>query len=108
MTVSGKEPVFKQSFLDALYEIQQYLESVKPKKGHHFVDDLFDFCFDTIVNHPFAGRECEWKATPDKAYRRAVFKKDYLVVYKVTDTQVILLLIYHTSRDPSNLRLEND
>lgn len=44
--------------------------------------------------------------TTTQAYRRALFRKDYAIVYKVTDQLVDILTIYHTSRDDRQLKIE--
>lgn len=36
------------------------------------------------------------------AYRRAIFKNNYAIVYRIEDTTLIFLDVYHTSRNKGN------
>jgi hypothetical protein len=45
------------------------------------------------------------KQTPEKMYRRAVFRRTYLVIYKVTVTEITFLVVYHASRNPDSIEV---
>lgn len=45
---------------------------------------------------------------PDKPFRRAVYKRTYIIVYKVTDTDLDVLTIPHTTQNPDGILLENN
>ena len=98
--------IFKEEFLDELIELQEYLEAQSKVKGKKFVSRIYDFMMDTIEKMPFMFQEYPHKLTDDKIYRRAIFEVQYVIIYKVNDTEISLLRIHHTSRNPDNIIIE--
>jgi len=90
---------FRQKFLDELFSIQEYLNFYGGKKSKHLMEDVIDFCVDVIVTNPLAFPECYFLKTNTQAYRRAVFRREYAIAYKVTPQLIDILTLYHTSRD---------
>lgn len=97
---------FRQKFLDELFAIQEYLNFYGGNKSKHFMETVIDFTVDVIVQNPFAFPECYFLKTTTQAYRRAIFRKEYAIVYKVTHQLVDILTIYHTSRDDKQIKIE--
>jgi plasmid stabilization system protein ParE len=97
---------FRQKFLDELFAIQEYLNFNGGNKSKHFMESVIDFSIDVIIVNPYAFPECYFLKTTAQTYRRAVFRKDYAIVYKITDELVDILTIYHTSRDDRKLQVE--
>ena len=56
-----------------------------------------------IGQHPFAFRECEEIPTKTKIYRKAICLS-WLIIYKITSTEVIILAVIHSSRKPSMIK----
>lgn len=75
---------------------QQPLNSTK-------VGDAFFRLFDRIEQNPFAFKECIELRTKTKMYRQAVCYS-WLVIYKITTPEIIILGIIHGSRKPSRIR----
>ena len=67
------------------------------------VGDAFFTLFDRIEKNPFAFKECPELLTSSKIYRQAVCHS-WLVIYKITLTEIIILGIIHGSRKPSKLK----
>jgi len=55
-----------------------------------------------IEKNPFSYRECEEIQTKTKIYRKAVCMS-WLIIYKVTDLNIIILGIIHSSRRTSKI-----
>lgn len=60
--------------------------------------------FEKIGKNPFVFKECEEIRTKAKIYRRAVYFS-WLVIYKITDSEIIILGIIHGARRPSRKRV---
>ena len=42
---------------------------------------------------------------PDREYRRAVFRREYVLIYRVTETTITFLLAYNTRQNPDDFSL---
>lgn len=52
--------------------------------------------------------EYSGRVTAEGSYRRAVYKRKYVIICKVTTDQIVFLVIYHTSQDPDSIRLNDE
>lgn len=102
----NRNVIFKEEFLDELLEIQEYLEGESLGKGKKFINRIYDFMMDTIERMPFMFQEYPYKLTENKIYRKAIFEYQYVIIYKVLDYEIIILKIYHTSRNPNNIQID--
>lgn len=59
-----------------------------------------------VAPNPLAFPRLEALGNPNRELRRAVFRKNYLVIYRVTPERVDFLTIFHTSRNPGSIRLD--
>jgi plasmid stabilization system protein ParE len=101
-----RDLILRERFLDSLLEIEAYLSQyISAKKARKFPNDVIGFVSDIIVPNPFAFVKYESRFPENSNVRRAVFKKDYCIVYEVTDEKIEILNIYHTSRDPNEVLL---
>jgi plasmid stabilization system protein ParE len=57
-----------------------------------------------IEQHPFAFRECDELKTKRKIYRRAICLS-WLVIYRVVQTDILVLGVMHASRKPSATKI---
>jgi len=64
------------------------------------VGDAIFATIDRIGKNPLAFKECEELATKSKMYRRALCYS-WVIIYKITDTEIIILGIIHGARRPS-------
>lgn len=106
MNAPGREVIYKNEFLDDLHRIELYLAQTNPRRGRQFVSDVYDFTVNVIEINPFAFPEHPTRLTPAREFRRAVFHKDYIVVYRVTDEFLKFLSIYPARLNPGSIRLE--
>ena len=108
MISNGRTVELKESFTAQLATIQEYVsqyDSIKGK-GRELTTDIANYALDVIAPNPYMFAEHQGKPTLEKMYRRAIFKRKYIIVYKVTDQQVTFLTIYHTSQNPDTISLE--
>lgn len=64
-------------------------------------DEIF-MTIDRIKKNPFAFRECEEIPTKNKIYRKAVCMS-WLIIYRITPGEVVILDISHDSRKPQRI-----
>lgn len=57
---------------------------------------------DKIADNPFAYKECEQISTKTKMYRQIVCLS-WLIIYKVTNAEILILGVIHASRKPSEI-----
>jgi plasmid stabilization system protein ParE len=67
------------------------------------VGDAIIRTIERIEQTPYAFRECEYLLTKSKMYRRAVCLS-WLIIYKITITEIIVLGVMHGSRKPSAVK----
>ena len=99
-----RELVYTDGFLDDLIRFQNYLGRDNPSKGRKFVSKIYDFTLNVIEKMPFAFGKYESENAPPFR-RKAVYKKDYIVIYDVLEDTIELLSIYHSSRNPDSIEL---
>lgn len=105
MRVEGREIVLTNLFVTQLAAIQEYFGEMAPKQGRKLSIDLINFITDVIPLNPYMFVGFREKPTPAHSYRRAIYKKNYIIIYKVTDLQLKFLVIYHSSRNPLSIDL---
>lgn len=67
------------------------------------VGDIIFATISRIERNPTAFKECEEISTKTKMYRRAVCFS-WIIIYKITDTEIIILGIIHAARRYSKIR----
>lgn len=91
--------------LQNIDEITGYIAFInqEPLNAIKVGDRLFD-TFPRIGNNPLAFKECEELSTKTKIYRRAICLS-WLIIYKITPSEIIILGVIHQSRKPSRLKV---
>lgn len=106
MISNGRTVELKESFTAQLAIIQEYSSQFNLKKGRELTTSLINYVLDVVAPNPYMFAEHAEKPTLEKMYRRAIFKRKYIIIYKVTDERVTFLAIYHTSQNPDSISLE--
>ena len=106
MIIKGREIIYKDAFLQRLIEIQEYIGRYDAVKGRLFVNQFLNFAIDTIAEFPFGFVKFSNSKYPDSDLRRAVFKNDYLIIYRVSDLKIEFVEVFHTSQNPENQELK--
>jgi toxin ParE1/3/4 len=76
--------------------IFEYYDAISNKVADNFIDDI-EACFRFLTENPLAGRQIE-----DSEIREWVLQNwPYVIPYKTSDNEIIILRIYHISRNPN-------
>ena len=74
----------------------------QPRNAVHVGESIWE-TIDKISDNPLAFKECSQLSTKTKMYRQAICLS-WLVIYKVTSTEILILAIIHGARKPSKIR----
>ena len=90
--------------LQNIDDITGYIAYIKhqPLTAIRVGDKIFQ-TIDRIEQNPLAFRECWEIPTKTKIFRQAVCM-NWLIIYKVKASQIVILGIIHSSRRPSRIR----
>ncbi len=103
-TTAAREIRISTSALQNINEITGYIAFIQhqPLNALKIGDAIFS-TIDRIARNPFAFKECEELPTKLKIYRRAVCHS-WLVIYKITHSEIVILGIVHGKRTPSKIK----
>ncbi|AQG79964.1 type II toxin-antitoxin system RelE/ParE family toxin [Spirosoma montaniterrae] len=99
MTVNNWELLYSDNFLEELAAIQQYVSQFSSVRARKLTSGIMSFTVNKIPLNPHAYVEYTIMKTPDAIYRRALYKHDYAIVYKIQMDSLLFLDVYHTSRN---------
>lgn len=102
---NSREINLTPTFLDGLAAIQAYRGQFGAARGRQLSSAIIDFACDTIGPFPQAYPKYPVGQHPERDYRRAVFQREYVLIYRVTETAVSFLLIYGARQNPDDLSL---
>ncbi|HEX8328184.1 MAG TPA: type II toxin-antitoxin system RelE/ParE family toxin [Hymenobacter sp.] len=100
MSETARTVNLTETFLDGLAAIQAYQGQAEAAKGRQLSSAIVDFACDVIGAFPHAYPRHHIPQHPDRDYRRAVFRRDYVLIYRVTENEVTFLLIYGARQNP--------
>ena len=99
MKTNGWELVYKDHFLGELALIQTYISQFSAVRARKLTSAIITFTTDKIPLNPYAFAEYEVRKTPEAYYRRAIYRSNYAIIYKIDGEQLIFSDVYHTSRN---------
>jgi plasmid stabilization system protein ParE len=108
MIIDGRAVHFKESFTTQLALIQEYTTQYSPKKVRQLTTNIANYALDVIAANPYIFAEYNGRVTPEKSYRRAIYKQKYVIIYRVTTDQIVFLVIYHASQNPDSVSLSEE
>lgn len=100
-----REANLTSAFLDGLAAIQAYHGQFDAARGRQISTAIIDFACDIIGPFPHAYPRYPVRQYPDRDYRRAVFRREYVLIYRVTEAEISFLLVYGTRQRPGELSL---
>lgn len=107
MIIAGREVIFKQAFDEMLDEILAwYISQGHDQFAQKFVKELYDAIVHKIAPYPERHSEYQFKRTPDRMYRRYIFRKKYYVIFKLLPQKLEVLAIVYSRRDLNKLEME--
>lgn len=83
-------------FLDKLARMEEFAGPAQAVNARAFTASIFAFCYDVLATQPWAYPAFRAGETVHQDIRRAVFRRRHVLLYRVTDTTVRLLEIFHT------------
>ncbi len=85
-------------------EITAYIAIVnkQPLNAIKVGDNIFE-AIEKIGTNPFTYKECEALTTKTKIYRRAICMS-WLIIFKISAAEVLILGVIHGSRKPSAIK----
>ena len=105
MIINEKEILIADKFYDDLLGIEEYISDYNSSKAKKLTKRIFDFIIDTVSVFPQAFPIFEYYFDELYEYRKAIFQKNYVIVYRIGLSKVEFLRIYHASRNPDNVTL---
>jgi plasmid stabilization system protein ParE len=92
---------------EAFHDIDQIADFIannnqQPFNAVKVTEAIFE-TINMIGQNPLAYRECEQLPTKTKIYRRAVCLS-WIIIYKITKPEILILGVIHGSRNPSKIR----
>jgi len=86
MSDNTRELLFADEFYESLDDILDYKSrSESDEHIRSFLTDLDYFIPKKILSWPESHTEYKYKRTPNRRFRRAIFRKKYYIIYKVSD-----------------------
>lgn len=90
-------------FLDKLAAIEGFSSQYNAIAARAFTAAVFTFCYDILAAQPWAYPAFKRGRTAPPTVRRAVFRRHYVLLYRVADEAIYLLDIYHARQGGSAL-----
>ena len=103
MSEAARQVEMVEAFLDKLSRFEQFANHSNAAGGRKFTAAVFAFCYEIIAPLPLAYPAFQLGAVVRQDVRRAMFRRHYVLLYRVTDATVVFLDIFHTSQRPSDL-----
>lgn len=97
---------FRKAFLDELLLVEQYVGRQDGHRGRALTEAVFTFAYTIVSTLPEAFPTYKHPLLPGMQLRRAVFKREYALLYRVTEYAIDFVYFYHTRRDISRQLLE--
>lgn len=66
-----------------------------------------DFAYQIIASAPRAHPVYKTVQRPEREYRRAVFRKKHVLIYRVTEVELTFLVVHSVKQSPPPLPLES-
>jgi len=87
---------YKKRSATSIYNIGLYIEDKGyPITANKFIDKLYEFG-NSLANFPEKYPVCRKKVWVMRYLRCAVFKKDYIFIYKLINDELIIYNVVHT------------
>ncbi len=85
---------WKPEALKALQNIYDYVWDRSPQNAENFIDQLIDFG-DSLADFPLKYAACRHEKFRKRNFRCAVYKENWIFLYKVSNTELAIHNIIH-------------
>ena len=108
MINNERQLLYADEFYESLDSVLDYLSPyVSYEYTRKFLSDLDDFILKRVLTWPESHTEFKYKRTPDRSFRRAVFRKKYYIIYKVSDEYVDIRLFISSKCDLTKISIQD-
>jgi plasmid stabilization system protein ParE len=102
MEKAARKVVFLPKAEFSIFQFYAYIvEEGFPKRAEHFKNQLYDFG-KSLAKAPSGHAICSQPQLAKRNLRCAVFKKNYIFVYKVIDDEVVIFNVIHSRTNPEH------
>lgn len=108
MIRNGRVVTLGDRFVSELALAEKYVGRISAGRGRKFVSDVSVFLFEILAPLPLAFPVYAYPMAPNVNLRRAVFRREYVIIYEVTELEVSFLYFHHTSRNSPDLSFLSD
>ena len=92
--------IWSNKALNLLLEITTFIaDKISPDKANEFQLEIFSFVTEKLA-YPERNPPCRFVKLREAGYRCLNFKKKYIIVYRVKQTDVIIIAIVASRRNP--------
>ena len=105
--MEGRRIDFRKAFLDELLAVEQYIGRHDGQRGRAFTKAVVDFAYAVVGTVPEGFAAYRHPLLPEVPLRRAIFRRDYALLYRVSDETIDFVYFHHTRRDISRQALES-
>lgn len=98
MSTAAHRVEMTEYFLDKLARIEQFASPHQAGNARAYTASIFTFCYDILATQPWSYPAFRDGETTHQNIRRAVFRRQHVLLYRVTDTTVRLLKIFYTRK----------
>lgn len=102
MSENLREVNLTPAFLDGLAVIQAYHSQFDAARGRQITSSIVNFACDIIAPFPHAYPRHPVRQYPDRDYQWAVFLREYILIYRVTEAEISFLLVYGVRQRPDD------
>ncbi len=88
------EVIWKPESLKSLQDIYNYIWARSPQNAENLIDQLIDFG-DSLQDFPMKYVECRHQKFKIRNFRCATFKRNWIFLYKITDSELYIHNIIH-------------
>ena len=94
--------IFLPKAENSIFQIRIYIEQKGyPERAKRFADKLYDFGY-SLATMPFGHPICRHKQLAKRKMHCAVFKKNYIFVYKVVKNKLYIYNVIHAMTNPAH------
>lgn len=103
MEISTRKVIFSGLFQLTTLSVLKYIAENSPQNAEKFAEDLEIF-LNEIKKYPDIYKEFKPWATKSKWYRYRAFKKNYLVIFKITSLNLLFVRLEYAKRNPDHYK----
>ena len=104
MVINDREIVISNAFFDDLASIEIFISKYNALAARRLTTEIFNFAIDIIATHPLAFPKHQHKKYKTLHLRKAVFKKDYILIYLISDNRLDFLRVYNAKQNSKKIK----